>query len=123
MIIENKFATYWIEKGILYFQYKEDVEIRLPAAIQIVKDRLKLHRGKAYPVLCDIGGVIDIDLNSRRYLAEEGSILIKAVALLSITPLSHLISEIYISGNSPPIPTRIFQIKEEAIGFLSSYID
>lgn len=122
MTIENKFASFWIEKGILYFQYKEDVEIRLPAAIQIVKDRLKLHRGKAYPVLCDIGGVIDIDLNSRRYFAREGSILIKAVALLCITPLSNSFSDIYITGNSPPIPTKIFTIKAEAVGFLSKYI-
>lgn len=122
MNCENKYASFWIEKGILYFHYKEGVEIQLPIAIQIVKDRLRLHRGRAYPVLCDMDGIIDIDLDSRRYFAEEGSILIKAVALVSFTPLSHLISKAYIAGNSPPIPTGIFQMKEEAIRFLSEYI-
>lgn len=122
MIIENNFSSFWIEREVLYFKYKEGVEIRLPAAIQIVRDRMKLHRGKAYPVLCDISGVINIDLNSRRYLAKEGSTLIKAIALVSITPISNLISEVYISGNSPPIPTRMFKMKEEAMEFLSRYI-
>lgn len=122
MIIENKFATFWTEKGILYFEYKEDVKIHMPAAVRIVKDRLKLHRGKPYPILCDIGGIADIDLHSRRYFALEGSTLIKAVALLCITPLSNSFSDIYISGNSPAIPTRIFNIREEAVEFLSSFI-
>ncbi|WP_338356907.1 hypothetical protein [Yeosuana marina] len=121
MNFENDFASFWIKRGVLFFIYKEDVDINLPIAMQIVSDRLKLQKGKAYPVLCDIRGVKNIDMNARRYFAAEGSIFIKAVALISDTPLSHIFSEIYVKGNTPPIPTKIFNEDTEALTFLSEF--
>lgn len=121
MNVENNFASFWIQKGILYFKYKEDVDIDLAAAMQIVTDRLQLQKGKTYPILCDTRGVKSIDMNARRYLANEGSVFITAVALVSDTPLSRIFSEIYIQGNSPPIPTKVFVDPNEALTFLHEY--
>lgn len=122
MNIENDFASFWIKNGILFFVYKNDVDIHLSAAVQIVSDRLKLQKGKTYPVLCDTRGVKSIDMDARRYFAAEGSVFIKAVALVSDTPLSRIISETYIKGNTPPIPTGIFNEDSEALEFLSEYV-
>lgn len=121
MNFENDFASFWIKRGILFFIYKENVEINLPAAMQIVSDRLNLQKGKAYPVLCDIRGVKNIDMNARRYFETEGSVFIKAVALISDTPLSSVFSEIYVKGNTPPIPTKIFDQDTEALRYLSEF--
>lgn len=121
MNIENNFASFWIQNGILYFKYKEDVDIDLAAAMQIVSDRLQLQKGKTYPILCDTRGVKSIDMNARRYLANEGSVFIKAVALVQDSPLSRIFSEIYIQGNTPPIPTKICNDTNEALTFLQGY--
>lgn len=122
MNIENEFASFWIKKGILFFVYKDDVDIHLSAAVQIVSDRLKLQKGKTYPVLCNTRGVKAIDMDARRYFAKEGSVFIKAIALVSDTPLSRILSETYIRGNSPPVPTGIFNKDAEALIFLSKYV-
>ncbi len=122
MNFENSYASFGIKEGILFFVYKEDVDIDLPAAIEIVTDRLRLQKGKSYPVLCDTRGVKSIDMNARRYLSTEGSVFIKAVALVSDNPLSHIFSEIYVKGNTPPIPTKIFDNETEAITYLTELL-
>tara|TARA_R110001592_G_scaffold42009_8_gene136718 strand:- start:490 stop:861 length:372 start_codon:yes stop_codon:yes gene_type:complete len=122
MNFENNYASFEIKRGILFFVYHEDVDINLSVAIQIVTDRLKLQQGKEFPVLCDTRGVKRIDMNARRYLATEGSVFIKALALVSDTPLSHILSEIYIKGNTPPIPTKIFNNETEALTYLSEFV-
>ncbi|XCF04812.1 hypothetical protein ABI125_08730 [Tamlana crocina] len=122
MNVENNFASFWIKSGILYFKYKEDVAIDLAAAMQIVTDRLQLQKGKSYPILCDTRGVKSIDMNARRYLASEGAIFIKAVALVQNNPLSRIFSEIYVQGNKPPIPIKICNGTDEALSFLHGYL-
>lgn len=122
MNIENNFASFWVQSGILFFKYKEDVVIDLAAAIQIVTDRLQLQKGKSYPILCDTRGVKSIDMNARRYLAGEGSVFIKAVALVQDNPLSRIFSEIYVQGNKPPIPIKICNGTDEALSFLHGYL-
>lgn len=122
MNFENNYASFGLKKGILFFVYKEDVDIDLSAAIEIVTDRLRMQKGKSYPVLCDTRGVKSIDMNARRYLSTEGSVFIKAVALVSDNPLSHIFSEIYVKGNTPPIPTKIFDNETEAIKYLTELL-
>ncbi|WP_428743302.1 hypothetical protein [Tenacibaculum sp.] len=122
MNFDNNYASFGIKEGILSFVYKEGVDIDLPAAMEIVSDRLRLQKGKTYPVLCDTRGVKSIDMNARRYLSTEGSVFIKAVALVSDTPLSHIFSEIYVKGNTPPIPTKIFNNEAEGLNYLSEFL-
>lgn len=122
MKVENNFASFWIQKGILYFKYKEDVDVDLDAAMQIVADRLELQKGKSYPILCDTRGVKSIDMNARRYLASEGTLFIKAIALLQDNPLSRIFSEIYVQGNKLPIPTKICDDTNAALQFLQDYL-
>ncbi|MFY0712636.1 hypothetical protein J1D01_03085 [Seonamhaeicola sp. NFXS20] len=121
MNLENNYASFWLKGGILFFVYKEHVDILLSDAMAILSDRLKLQKGKAYPVLCDIRGVRSIDMDARRYLAAEGSVFIKAIALVSDTPLSLIFSKIYVTGNTPPIPTEVHTTYDDAIRFLSGF--
>ncbi|QLE01996.1 hypothetical protein HX109_10685 [Galbibacter sp. BG1] len=122
MNVENNFASFWIQNGILHFTYKKDVTIDLTAAMQIVTDRLQLQKGKFYPILCDTRGVKSIDMNARRYLAREGTVFIKAVAFVQDNPLSRIFSEIYVQGNRPPIPTKICDDTKVALRFLNEYV-
>lgn len=119
--IENEYAKFWIENGILFFVYKNGIAIDLPTVIKIVEDRLKLQQGKALLNFSDIRGVKSVDKVARNYLAREGSVLIKAVALLVDNPLNNALSKFYVKANTPPIPTQMFTEREEALAFLETF--
>ncbi|MFI0428779.1 hypothetical protein [Mariniflexile sp. HMF6888] len=118
--IENECAKFWIEKEILFVVYKNDVSVDLAGAMKVVKDRLFLQQGKAFLVFCDMRGVKSADKAARDYLALEGSVLIKAVALLVNNPISYAISGFYIKTSKPIIPTEVFTDDAEALAFLRS---
>ncbi|MCX2680638.1 hypothetical protein OOZ15_11855 [Galbibacter sp. EGI 63066] len=120
--IENSYAYISIQGGILFFEYKDQVTIGLQQAIEVVATRIKLQNGIPYPILCDIRGIKNIDKDARRYLSTEGSLLSKAVALISDTPLSHIVSELYVKNNNPPVPTKVFNEMEEGLAYLKSFL-
>ncbi|WP_299780527.1 hypothetical protein [uncultured Formosa sp.] len=123
MQIDNDFASIWIKEGILYSIYKDGVDIQLKAAKLIVNDRLKLQHGLIFPILCDIRGVRNFDISAKRYFSTDGLALIKALALVSNNPVSQIYSEIYLKGNLPSLPIKIFNNETEALQFLSEFVE
>lgn len=118
---ENEFAQFWIQNDILYFEYKPNVVINLKAAQLVVADRLLVQNEKAYPVLCDIRGIMDSDKAARDYLAQSGSVLTKAVSLLGNDTVLLSIMSFYIKINKPRVPTKIFTDELAALAFLENY--
>lgn len=119
---ENKYAKFWINEGILYFIYKPRNFINLKAAEKIVKDRLNLQNEKAYPVLCDLRSVKKTEKPARDYLADKGSILATAVALIIEKPYSSILGESFLELSKPDIPTRMFTTKVSALEFLQTFM-
>jgi len=68
-LFENEYAKFWIRDQILFFEYKPDLVIDLAAAQRIVADRIKFQNEVAYPIFCDIRGVIDFDKAARLFSA------------------------------------------------------
>lgn len=120
---ENHIAKIWIEDGILFFEYKPGTSITLEVAKKIVETRLEVQGSKAYPVFCDIRGITSSTKTARDYLANEGSILVKAMSALSLEPVSSGIVDFYIQTNKPRIPSRIFTNKYLALKFLEPFRD
>ncbi len=118
---ENEYALFWVENGILFFEYKPDVILNLNVAKKVVADRIRFQNEKSYPVLCDIRGIIDTDKSGRDYLAHSGSMLTKAVGLIVHQKVSITISNFYLHVSKPTVPTRLFTSKEDAIDFLKQY--
>ena len=118
---ENDFAEFWIKGGILYFVYKQKVEIDLKAAKKIVEDRLNLQDGIPYSVFCDFRGAKSVSKEARDYLAKEGSILLQSVAVLVESPVTRIIANFYLRINQPKVPTRMFTQKENAVKYLEEY--
>lgn len=121
--LENKYATYLVQDGILYITYRNGTIIDLTAAITIVKDRLKVQEGLAYRILCDIRGLHEINKAARDYLTLEGSTLVRAVAYLIEPTVSRAVSEFYLNINTPPIPSRAFTEMDDAKEFLEDFPD
>lgn len=119
---ENDYAQYEISEGILHITYKKDVDLDIASAIMVVKDRLKMHEGLLLPVLCDIRNLRSLDRAARRYLSQEGSTLIKAVAVLADSPVSSSLSEFFVLSTQPPIPIQTFSSKEGALNYLKGFL-
>ena len=119
---ENDYTSFSFQEGILHVIYHPGAVIDLSAAVQIVRDRLSLQESQSFPVLCDISGIQEINKSARAYLAMEGSILIKAVAVLVKPPVSEMMSEFYIRTSNPPIPTKTFDNMEDALEYLKEYL-
>lgn len=118
---QNDFVTISMVQDILYVHYKQTEKIDLAAAKIIVRDRMRFQDQLALPILCDISEVKSIDLMARNYLANEGSDLTKAVALLYKDGAHHLMSSYYVDVCKPTVTTRIFNNEASALAFLNNY--
>lgn len=119
---ENEYAKFWIEAGIVFFVYKENSSIDLNAARQIVQDRIQFQKQFEYPVYCDIRGMKRADKAARDFLAQEGSLYTKVVAILVDSPMTKIIGNFYLGLNKPTTPTKMFTDKQEALDYLSKFV-
>lgn len=119
---ENDYCSYKFQDGILYITYHDNVTINFTAAVQIVEDRLILQEGQAYPILCDIRGIKEINKSARTYFAMEGSLFITAVAVIVEPPVTEMLSEFYIRTSNPPIPMKSFSSVPLALVFLEGFM-
>ncbi|MDQ6532004.1 hypothetical protein [Flavobacterium sp. LHD-85] len=119
---ENQNAKFWIEKGILFFEYKANSAIDLQVAMRVVADRIAFQNERHLPVFCDTRGIISIDKAARDYLAKSGSLLAKAVALMGSENVSMTMSTFYLQISKPSVPTQIFTVEQEAIDYLKGFL-
>mgnify|MGYP001967801060 FL=1 len=61
------------------------------------------------------------DIEARKYLAFEGSLLIKAVAYIVAMDIPNHLLDFFIEVNPPRVPTKIFYQREKAIEYLQHY--
>jgi hypothetical protein len=119
---ENEYAQFWIANGILFFEYKPNTILNLEAAPRIVADRIHFQNEKSYPVLCDVRGIVNTDKSGRDYLAQSGSVLTKAVALIVHQKVSATISNFYLRISKPNVPTQLFNSREDAMVYLEQFL-
>ena len=121
-LFENDFAQFWISDGILFFKYKPNTVIDIKVAKRVVTDRIHFQNEKAYPILCDIRGIVDTEKEGRDYLAQSGSILAQAVGLIVHERVMLTISTFYLEISKPSVPTQIFTKEEDALVYLKGFI-
>lgn len=121
ILYENPYATFSISDGILFCIYKPNVVITFNVAHLVVADRLRFQKEKAYPVLCDIRGVIGTEKAGRDYLAQYGSSLTSAVAIWVNPTVLNTISSFYVSINKPNTPTMLFTSQKKALQYLHHF--
>lgn len=120
--LENEYANFWIETGIVFFVYKENASIDLNAAKKILEDRVKFQKQIDYPIYCDIRGMKRADKFARDFLAKEGSSYTKGVAIIVDSPMTKIIGNFYLGLNKPTSPTKMFTNRQEALEYLTQFI-
>ena len=120
---KDEVADIRIEDGIMHFVYKPHTILNLKNATTAVNQRLAIQKDKAYPIFCDVRGLVSSDKEGRDYLAKEGSVLVRAVGILASDPLTNQIIYFYLNNSKPRIPTRIFSQRFAALSFLEKFRD
>lgn len=119
---ENKFARLWIHKGILFFEYKPGIVLNQSIAKRVVTARLKLQKGKTFPVFCDIRGVVYANKAARDYLAGKGLARTRAVGFLAEDLPAQVMVRYYRKSSDPGIPIKVFTGKKAALRFLRRHL-
>jgi hypothetical protein len=117
---ENDYVSIWIEDEILFSNYKKQLVIDIEIAKQIVKDRIEFTGGKSYFILIDFTYLKSITKEARDYMnsAEGGLKGLLGGAFLSNNVVGTLFVNLYFKVSHPPIPSRFFNSKVEAITWL-----
>lgn len=121
MVSDGEYAKMWIADEILYFVYKPINIIDIKRAKVIVKQRLEIQNEVSYPVFCDLRAVNNADKDAREYLSTQGSLMIKAVAVLVRDEHAKAILDMYLRTTNKNSPTQVFFEKDAALNFLETY--
>ncbi|MBT1703529.1 DUF7793 family protein [Chryseosolibacter indicus] len=118
-IVENEYTKLWIEDGIMFGEYKEDVTIDLTAAQKVVSDRIKLCKNIAYPFLGTTQGLQNLSKEAREYFStEEGTRFMKKLAIVTTSSIDKMVGNFFLKFNHPAVPTRLFTNQEDALKWL-----
>lgn len=122
--LENEYASFWTEEGILYIIYKPSLKaMTLDIAKKLVDDRLKVSNNRVMPLFVDISNLRETSKTARDYLAEGDAVKhTNATALLVNNKLTRMLASIYMAFSRPSIPTKVFTDQEEAMKWLKRYV-
>jgi hypothetical protein len=119
--LENEFVKIWIEEGILFMVYKLE-HIDMPYAKSAVESRLKVSKGKSYPVFVELNKVKGVTKDARGFLAGgQAAELISASALWGVHEMIKMLANFYLALNQPDVPVKFFSDKHKALEWLSKY--
>jgi hypothetical protein len=118
---ENFYESLDIENGIASLKFKNGMSVDLAEAVELVKLRLKLQKGKTYPILIDLNNIQFGTFKAREYMAKEGLVGISAGAFLVTNNVEKLVLNFFLKLNKPNLPTRTFYKERDALTWLEKY--
>ncbi|WCL81074.1 STAS/SEC14 domain-containing protein [Saprospira sp. CCB-QB6] len=112
---DNAVAQTWqLEEGIVKEIYKP-VNVNLEMMKGHIEDSLQAYGVGAW-YLSDISQLKSTEREARDYLAKHG--IAAGAALLTYSPISKLVGNLFLKFNKPKFPTRLFTSEEKALAWL-----
>lgn len=115
-IVENK-----LENGIVIGKFTKGYVVDLPAAQQMVKERLEFQNGVEYPIMIRLNGLKFASSEARNYMKKEGQRGIKAGAFIISNPVEKIILNFLFTISPPQVPARMFTSEKEALNWLEQF--
>lgn len=120
--IETSIGTHYIENNVLFIIIKEGAEIGVDEILESKQARIDLQQNNPIKVLVDLRGLFHITNEAREIAAEaKNSEMSIAMALVSNSLGTRLISNFFIKFNKPKRTTKMFNSKEKALNWLMQY--
>ena len=120
---KDQYIELYIEDGIMYHIYGENVEIDLEIARHITLKRIEASEDKSYPMLIDSRFLKSLSKDARQYWSKDPDAqkYVIAGAGLIYNPIYSLIGNAFIKINNPVKPFRLFTDKTTALQWLEYY--
>jgi hypothetical protein len=114
------YATISYQEPIVYFEYKEGVELGFPEIRQLISHAEELSGNKPYVTLSDIRLNLNITNEGKRYVSDINNMpLFRGTAILVQNDLYKIALNFIQSLNKPHYPFRAFTDKQKAVEWLS----
>jgi hypothetical protein len=119
-MIEDQYAEYWMEDGIIYMRYRVK-EMDLAAARKTVHKRMEVFGGP-HPVIVDIGALKIVPREVRQYLSSaEAQQNLSAAAMISGSLVTRTMFDFFVNFNKPMIPLKMFSNPKDALAWVQQY--
>lgn len=122
-LVENQFCIIWLKEGILYFKCKPIPYLDIEISQILLASRLLCQDGRVYPIFCDSTDVLESSKLALDYLAKEGSLWTKAIAIYNPGYLASFSHRHYLHQYQPLTPSAFFSEYPPAIEFLKQYLN
>ncbi|MCB0737426.1 MAG: hypothetical protein KDC92_07925 [Bacteroidetes bacterium] len=121
MEVKSEIFEYtWLEQNILYCEFLRS-EITLESARLALDQRMAIQEGKVVYMIVDASRVGKISKPARDLMGSpEGYAKLHASALIIKSSLGKMLVNFFYKFSSPPVPSRVFNTKEEAISWIKS---
>jgi hypothetical protein len=121
---ECAYAETWLEDGITVQKYKKGLKVTLEIAQTLVNERLAVAEGVMRPGLADISGLYwTTDSKAMKFLSsDDATKLVSAGGFYISNFAQRMAMRFFLSvSKEPPIPTKIFDNREEAVKWLKQF--
>jgi hypothetical protein len=115
-------VTWFDGNGILHCIYKKGMTRSMNETRDTIEAFKKQLNGKKVCMLADVTNSAESSREIREYAASELPKFIKAIALISDSPLGKMLANLFLTLKSQPYPTRVFNNEKEAIDWLKHYL-
>jgi hypothetical protein len=122
-IFELPSSFMWFgENGIFYSKTRKTP----PRTLDDVKETIVFYKnivkGRKVCIILDISDYQPPSKEARDYLAVEMPKLVKAMAILSDSPLGRMIANLFFKIKHQPYPMKMFSTEEEATQWIKQYL-
>lgn len=122
-IIDTETSIYWMENDGLVCSISKKTPVQTLMDTKKMMEILKEMIGeKKICILADATYSSEISKEVRDYVAVEFPKFIKAIAILSCSPLGRMIANLYFKLKAQPYPIKIFKEETEAREWIKQYI-
>jgi hypothetical protein len=122
-IMEWPTSTLWFdEDGILCSISKKTAQPTLEEARQTLEEFKALIGDRKICMLIDVTQTSESSRELRDYAAEEFPKFVKAIAMVSDSPLGKMLANLFFTLKTQPYPTKMFSNEVEAKAWLKQYL-
>ena len=122
-LVETRTSISWLEdNGILCSISKKAPEPTVEESKRDIEDFKRRYGNQKFCMLMDITHSTPSSKEMRDWAAEELPKLVKAIAMISNSPLGRMVANLFFGLKPPPYPTKMFSNEHDAREWLKQYL-
>ncbi len=121
--INTRCSKLWLDEGgIVHELFSPKTDVTIQDAKQSMAVGLELSEGADFAWLVDITQMKSITKEAREYFGKVENSHMKAVALVTSSPVSKVFGNFFLRFNKPKLPVRLFSSEKQAIRWLKEFL-